>query len=65
MSYQHVIFYGDGKTEKFSLLDVEVIRKEGKFSTKIQRKPTFSEVYSNFESFLPSFYEFSTAYTVV
>ena len=42
------------RQNKFSFLDIEVIREQGKFSTTIYRKPTFSGVYSNFESFLPS-----------
>ena len=37
---------------KFSFLDIEIIREQGKFSTTIYRKPTFSGVYSNFGSFL-------------
>ena len=50
---------------KFSFLDIEVICEQGKFSTTIYRKPTFSDVYSNFESFLPSVYKFSMVYTLV
>ena len=42
------------KENKLSFLDVEIIRKQEKFTTTIYRKPTFSGVYSNFESFLPS-----------
>ena len=41
------------KENKLSFLDVEIIRKQEKFTTTIYRKPTFSGVYSNFESFLP------------
>ena len=42
------------KENKLSFFDVEIIRKQEKFTTTIYRKPTFSGVYSNFESFLPS-----------
>ena len=49
---------------KFSFLDIEVIREQGKFSTTIYRKPTFSGVYSNFERFLPSVYKFGMVYTL-
>ena len=42
------------KENKLFFLDVKIIREQGKFSTTIYRKPTFSGVYSNFESFLPS-----------
>ena len=40
------------KENKLFFLDVKIIREQGKFSTTIYRKPTFSGVYSNFESFL-------------
>ena len=53
------------KQNKFSFLDIEVIREQGKFSTTIYRKPTFSGVYCNFESFLPSVYKFGMVYTLV
>ena len=36
------------KENKLSFLDVEIIREQGKFTTTIFRKPTFSGVYSNF-----------------
>ena len=41
------------KESKLSFLDVETIRKQGKFTTTAYRKPTFIGVYSNFERFLP------------
>ena len=52
------------KENKLSFLDVEVIREQGKFTTTVYRKPTFSGVYSNFESFLPSVYKFGMVYTL-
>ena len=39
------------KENKLSFFDVEIIRKQEKFTTTIYRKPTFSGVYSNFEIF--------------
>ena len=53
------------KENKLSFLDVEFIREQGKFTTTVYRKPTFSGVYSNFESFLPSVYKFDMVYTLV
>ena len=53
------------KENKLSFLDVEIIREQGKFTTTIYRKPTFSGVYSNFESFLPLVYKFGMVYTLV
>ena len=36
------------KRNKLSFLDTEIICEQGKFTTAIYRKPTFSGVYSNF-----------------
>ena len=52
------------KNGKLSFLDVEVSREKGKFVTTVYRKPTFSNVYTYFESFLPTVYKFSMVYTV-
>ena len=37
-----------------SFLDVNIIREQGKFTTSVYRKPTFSGIYTHFDSFLPS-----------
>ena len=39
------------KENKLSFLDVEIIREQGKFTAIVNGKPTFSGVYSNFQSF--------------
>ena len=48
------------KTEKENklFLYIEIIRKQGKLTTAVYRKITFSCVYSNLETFLPSVYKF-------
>ena len=38
------------RQNKFSFLDIEVIREQGKFSTTIYYKPTFSGVYSKLQN---------------
>ena len=38
-------------------LDVEVSEEQGKFLTKVCRKPTFSGVYTHFHSFLLMVYK--------
>ena len=53
------------KNGKLSFLDVEVSREKGKFVTTVYRKPTFSDVYTHFESFLPTVYKFGMVYTLV
>ena len=40
------------KENKLSFLNVEVMHKQGKFTTTIYRKPTFCGVHNSFESFL-------------
>ena len=47
-----------------SFLDLEVSREKGKFVTTVYRKPTFSGVYTHFESFLPTIYKFGMVYTL-
>ena len=42
------------KDGKLFFLDVEVSRQEDHFVTTVYRKPTFSGVYTHFESFLPT-----------
>ena len=42
------------KTISFSILDVNIIREKDKFATFVYRKPTFSGIYTDFDSFLPS-----------
>ena len=46
-------------------LDVSVTRDSNKFVTNIYRKPTFSGVYSNFSSFIPTGYKFGLVYTLL
>ena len=50
------------KNRKLSLLDVEVSRERNKFAATIYGKPTFSSVYTRFDSFLPTTYKFSMIY---
>ena len=57
-------FFEKEKNGKLSFLDVEVSREKGKFVTTVYRKPTFSGVYINFESFLSTVYKYGMVYTV-
>ena len=47
---------------KMSFLDVNVIREQGKFTTSVNRKPTFSGAYFHFDSFLPDTYKIGMIY---
>ena len=42
------------KDKRMSFLDVNIIREKDKFTTSVYRKPTFSKIYTHFDSFLPS-----------
>ena len=53
------------KENKLSFHAVEIIRNQGKFTTTIYRKPTFSGICSNFEGSLPSVYKFCMVYPLV
>ena len=50
------------KNGKLLFLDVEVSREKGKFVTTVYRKPTFSGVYTHFDSFLPTVYKFGMVF---
>ena len=47
MSFSHEV----ERVGKLSFLDVNVFREEGQFVTNIYGKPTFSVLYTHFESF--------------
>ena len=57
--------FEEEKNGKLSFLDVEVSREGNKFATTVYYKPTFSGVYTHFDSFLPTTYTFSMIYTLV
>ena len=50
------------KQSTMSFLDIPIILEDKTFTTFIYRKPTFSGVYTHFDSFLPSTYKFGTVY---
>ena len=45
------------QNDSLSFLDILVSRDVGKFVTNIYRKPTFSGVYSHFDSFIPLYFK--------
>ena len=52
------------KQNRTSFLDVQIILEDKTFTTSVYRKPTFSGVYTHFDSFLPSTYKFGTVYAL-
>ena len=37
-----------------SFLDIKIVRENKKFTTSVNRKPTFSGVFTDIESFIPN-----------
>ena len=47
-----------------SFLDVDVSSQQGKFVTTVYRKPTFTAVYTDFDSFLTKVHKVGMIYTL-
>ena len=56
--------FEQGINDKLLFLQVEVSQQQGKFVTTVYRKPTFSGVYTHFDSFLPEVYKVCMIYTL-
>ena len=48
-----------------SFLDFKIVRENNKFATSVYRKPTFSGVFTNFESFIPNSYKYDLIFTLL
>ena len=48
-----------------SFLDVKICRKNGKFVTSVYRKPTFSGVFTSYESFILTYQRRGLLYTLL
>ena len=53
------------KDNKISFLDISIRRNNNALETSIFRKPTFSGVYTNFNSFLPTEYKRGLLHTLL
>ena len=53
------------KDGKLPFLDILVNRNDGKVTTNVYRKPTFTGVYTHYHSFLPSVYKFGLLSTIL
>ena len=49
---------------KTFFLEVNIICEQGKFTTSVYRKLTFSRIYTHFDSFLPSIYKICMIHTL-
>ena len=53
--HENIKFTSEKETNnKLSFLDIEISRDKNQFITSVYHKPTFSGVFSNFDSLLPS-----------
>ena len=50
---------------KLSFLDIEISRGKNQFITSVYCKPTFSGVFSHFDSFIPRGYKFNLKSTLI
>ena len=53
------------ENDSLAFLDIKIFRDNGKFQTSVYRKPTFSGVLTNFESFLPISYKYNLVSTLL
>ena len=53
------------KSNNFSFLDVKICRENNRFTTSVFRKPTFSGVFTNFDSFIPKSYKHGLVNTLI
>ena len=53
------------ENDSLSFLDIKIFRDNEKFQTSVYRKPTFSGVLTNFESFLPILYKYNLVSTLL
>ena len=53
------------QNNSFSFLDVKIFRENNRFTTSIYRKPTFSGVFTHFNSFIPASYKDGLVNTLI
>ena len=64
--HENIKFTSEKETNnKLSFLDIEISRDKNQFITSVYRKPTFSGVFSHFDSFIPRGYKFNLVSTLI
>ena len=64
--HQNINFTGEQENiDSLSFLDVKICRKNGKFVTSVYRKSTFSGVFTNYESFIPTYQKRGLLHTLL
>ena len=62
LSYKHMnteVSLEKENDGRLYFLDINIFHEKGKFITNVYRKKTFSDVYTNFNSFIPETYKTS------
>ena len=63
--HENIKFTSEKETNnKLSFLDIEISRDKNQFITSVYCKPTFSGVFSHFDSFIPRSYKFNLLLTL-
>ena len=64
--HENIKFTSEKETNnKLSFLDIEISRDKIQFITSVYCKPTFSGVFSHFDSFIPRGYKFNLLSTLI
>ena len=64
--HKNIKFTSETENENsISFLDIKITRDNNKFMTSVYRKPTFSGVFTNFESFIPKSYKYNLLFTLL
>ena len=64
--HPNIKFTCDVETNKtLSFLDITICRSDNSFVTSVYRKPTFTGLFTNFESFLPIIYKKGLIFTLL
>ena len=64
--HKNIRFTSETENENsISFLDIKISRNNNKFTTSVYRKPTFSGVFTNFESFTPKSYKYNLLLTLL
>ena len=64
--HKNIKFTSETENENsISFLDIKITRESNKCMTSVYRKPTFSGVFTNFESFIPKSYKYNLLFTLL
>ena len=65
MSTDPLLYIENEKENRMFFLDVNIIHDQGKFTTSVYRKPSFSGIDTHFDGFLPSRYKIGIIYVLL